>query len=78
MRKTNITFCKSFRILGLIRVNFGKTGFTSVSIGGRWLTLNIGRRGVYIQGSLSCIGLGAKRWIWKPARQKEAQKSYEK
>ncbi|MFW0965128.1 DUF4236 domain-containing protein, partial [Vibrio parahaemolyticus] len=47
MRKTNITFRKSFRILGLIRVNFGKTGFTSVSIGGRWLTLNIGRRGVY-------------------------------
>ncbi|HHC6465494.1 TPA: DUF4236 domain-containing protein [Vibrio parahaemolyticus] len=72
MRKTNITFRKLFRILDLIRVNFGKNGFTSVSIGGRWLTLNIGRRGVYIQGSLS-----EKRWIWKPARQKEAH-SHEK
>lgn len=77
MRKTNITFRKSFRILGLIRFNFGKTGFTSVSIGGRWLTLNIGRRGVYIQGSLSGTGLGAKRWIWKPTRQKEVH-SHEK
>ncbi|HBC3820664.1 TPA: DUF4236 domain-containing protein [Vibrio parahaemolyticus] len=73
MRKTNIAFRKSFRILSLIRVNFGKNGCTSVSIGGRWLTLNIGRRGVYISGT----GLGAKRWIWKPARQKEAH-SHEK
>ncbi|HCZ9306801.1 TPA: DUF4236 domain-containing protein [Vibrio alginolyticus] len=40
MRKTNITFRKSFRILSLIRVNFGKPGFTSVSIGGR-KTLNM-------------------------------------
>ncbi|MEH0772033.1 DUF4236 domain-containing protein [Vibrio alginolyticus] len=51
----------SFRILSLLRVNFGKPGFTSVSIGGRWLTLNIGRRGAYIQGSLSGTGLGVKR-----------------
>ncbi|ENA1150467.1 DUF4236 domain-containing protein [Vibrio alginolyticus] len=61
MRKTKITYRKSFRLLGLVRINFGKSGFTSVSIGGRWLTLNIGRRGAYIQGSLSGTGLGAKR-----------------
>ncbi|QKS98591.1 DUF4236 domain-containing protein (plasmid) [Vibrio alginolyticus] len=61
MRKTKITYRKSFRLLGLVRVNFGKPCFTSVSIGGRWLTLNIGRRGAYIQGSLSGTGLGAKR-----------------
>ncbi|WP_282137022.1 DUF4236 domain-containing protein [Vibrio diabolicus] len=66
MRKTNITSRNSFRIFGLITVNFVKSGFTSVSIGGRWLTLNIGRRGAYIKGSLSGTGLGAKRWIWKP------------
>ncbi|EPE2697212.1 hypothetical protein ACSHDS_004168 [Vibrio alginolyticus] len=41
MRKTKITYRKSFRLLGLVRINFGKPGFTSVSIGGRWLTLNM-------------------------------------
>ncbi|EHA1100131.1 DUF4236 domain-containing protein [Vibrio alginolyticus] len=61
MRKTKITYRKSFRLLGLVRINFGKPGFTSVSIGRRWLTLNIGRRGAYIQGSLSGTGLGEKR-----------------
>ncbi|MEH0785143.1 DUF4236 domain-containing protein [Vibrio alginolyticus] len=61
MRKTKITYRKSFRLLGLVRINFGKPSFTSVSIGGSWLTLNIGRRGAYIQGSLSGTGLGAKR-----------------
>ena len=39
-------FRKSVRILPGVRLNFGKGGFTSTTIGGRWLKTNVGGRGV--------------------------------
>ena len=39
-------FRKSFKILPGIRLNFGKRGFTSATIGKKWTSLNIGKRGV--------------------------------
>ncbi|HEX8187430.1 MAG TPA: DUF4236 domain-containing protein [Pyrinomonadaceae bacterium] len=39
-------FRKSVRILPGVRLNFGKGGFTSATLGGRWLKTNVGGRGV--------------------------------
>ena len=39
-------FRKSVKILPGVRLNFGKGGFTSTTIGGRWLKTNISDRGV--------------------------------
>ena len=70
-----ITFKKSFTILGLIKVNVGKQGFTSVSIGGRWVRLNVGRRGVYLSGSLVGTGLGFRKRLDKK-KPKEAENDF--
>ena len=55
--------------LGLLKINFGKTGFTSVTIGGRWLSLSIGRRGVFINASLIGSGFSFRKRLRKPASQ---------
>jgi hypothetical protein len=39
-------FRKSVKILPGVRLNFGKGGFTSTTIGGRWFKTNVGGRGV--------------------------------
>jgi hypothetical protein len=39
-------FRKSVKILPGVRLNFGKGGLTSTSIGGRWLKTNVSGRGV--------------------------------
>ena len=39
-------FRKSVRILPGVRLNFGKGGLTSSTIGGRWFKTNVGGRGV--------------------------------
>jgi uncharacterized protein DUF4236 len=38
-------FRKSLKILPGVRLNFGKGGFTSTTLGGRWLKTNLSRRG---------------------------------
>ena len=38
-------FRKSFKIFPGVRVNMGKGGFTSVSVGGRGLTYNVNKKG---------------------------------
>lgn len=50
-------FRRSFRIAPGIRLNAGKRGFTSVSLGGRGATLNLGSRGVTSTVSLPGTGL---------------------
>jgi hypothetical protein len=50
-------FRRSFRIAPGIRLNMGKSGFTSLSIGGRGATLNLGKRGVTSTVSLPGTGL---------------------
>ena len=39
-------FRKSVKIFPGVRLNFGKGGFTSTTIGGRWFKTNVGGRGV--------------------------------
>lgn len=50
-------FRRSFRIAPGIRLNMGKSGFTSVSLGGRGVTLNLGKRGTTSTVSLPGTGL---------------------
>ena len=38
-------FRKSVKILPGVRLNFGKGGFTSATVGGRWLKTNLSGRG---------------------------------
>jgi uncharacterized protein YgiM (DUF1202 family) len=48
---------KSFKIAPGLRLNMGKGGFTSISVGGRGATLNLGKRGVTSTVSLPGTGL---------------------
>jgi Protein of unknown function (DUF4236)/Bacterial SH3 domain len=47
---------KSFSILPGLRLNMGKSGLTSLSVGGRGATLNLGKKGV--MGTVSLPGTG--------------------
>ena len=49
-------FRKSVKILPGVRLNFGKGGFTSTTLGGRWFKTNVGGRGV--KHTLSVPGTG--------------------
>lgn len=61
--------------LGPVKINFGKTGFTSVTIGGRWLSLSIGRGGTFVNGSLVGSGFGFRKRLDKPAKHKPIDNS---
>ena len=50
-------FRRSFKIAPGVRLNMGRTGFTSVSVGGKGLTANVGRRGVRTTVGLPGTGL---------------------
>lgn len=50
-------FRKSFKILPGVRVNFGKRGYSSTSIGPRGLKLNIGKLGTFLTTSIKGTGL---------------------
>jgi hypothetical protein len=51
-----LRFRRSLRIVPGLRINLGLRGFTSLSVGGRGATLNLGKRGV--KGTLSLPGTG--------------------
>ncbi len=59
-------------------LNVGKTGINSLSIGGRWVTLNIGRRGVYLTGSIAGTGLSARKRLIKPRQSNETNETQSK
>jgi len=48
---------RSFRIAPGVRLNMGKSGLTSLSVGGRGATLNLGKRGATTTVSLPGTGL---------------------
>jgi hypothetical protein len=50
-------FRKSFTILPGVRVNLGKSGLTSVSIGGKGVRLTMGKRGTTVTTSIPGTGL---------------------
>ena len=49
-------FRKSLKILPGVRLNFGKGGLTSTTVGGKWFKTNLGGRGV--KHTLSVPGTG--------------------
>lgn len=61
----SLRFQKRIRVLPFVWLNFGKTGFTSITIGGRFVSLNVGKRGVYLNGSLVGTGLRYRKRIDK-------------
>lgn len=50
-------FRKSVKILPGVRLNFGKKGFTSASVGGKYAKTNISKKGTYNTYSLPGTGL---------------------
>jgi hypothetical protein len=50
-------FRRSIKILPGLKVNLGKTGFTSVSVGGHGLTTNYGKKGTRTTVGLPGTGL---------------------
>jgi ABC-type multidrug transport system fused ATPase/permease subunit len=52
-----VRFRKSFKIAPGVRVNIGKKGFSSLSIGGRGRSLSVGRSGTYLNVGIPGTGL---------------------
>lgn len=65
-------FRKSFKILPGVRVNFGKRGLTSTSIGPRGLKLNIGKLGTFLTSSIRGTGLSYRAKLSGPASSSDA------
>jgi hypothetical protein len=69
-------FRKSVSIAPGIRVNMGRGGITSLSVGGRGGTLNIGKRGVTSTSSIPGTGLSYQhRWRRRAASSSSGSKS---
>lgn len=66
-------FRRSFRIAPGIRLNMGKSGFTSLSIGGHGATLNLGKRGVTSTVSLPGTGLSYQHRYKSPPPAQQTQ-----
>lgn len=60
-----VRFHRRVRLVPGLYINFGKTGFTSITIGGPWLSLNVGRTGVYLNSSLVGTGLRFRKRLDK-------------
>lgn len=58
-----LRFRKSIKILPFVRVNLSKKGISSVSIGGKGLTVNRGRRGTRITAGLPGSGLSYSKQL---------------
>ncbi len=52
-----LRFRKSIGIIPGVRLNLSKSGLSSLSIGGKGLTYNIGRKGTRATGGLPGTGL---------------------
>jgi hypothetical protein len=64
---------RSFRIAPGVRLNMGKSGFTSLSVGGRGATLNLGKRGVTSTVSLPGTGLSYQHRFKSPPPAQQTQ-----
>jgi hypothetical protein len=60
-------FRRSLRIAPGVRLNMGKSGLTSLSVGGRGATLNLGKRGVTSTVSLPGTGLSYQHRYKSPS-----------
>jgi len=60
-------FGKSIKILPGIRLNVGKHGINSVSVGGRGVTTNVAKRGTYATCSIPGTGISYRTGSRKSA-----------
>ena len=58
-------FRQSIKIAKGVRVNVGKKGITSLSLGGKGLTLNASEKGIRATGSIPGSGLSHSEMIYK-------------
>jgi hypothetical protein len=56
-------FRKSIKILPGVRANFGKSGLTSVSVGKRGLSANVGKKDVHVNVGIPGSGLSYREKI---------------
>jgi hypothetical protein len=68
-------FRRSFTILPGVRVNLGKSGVTSVSVGGKGLRVTSGKRGTTVTTSIPGTGLSYSQRLDGPARGPGAEAS---
>lgn len=59
-------FRRSIKIIPGVKINFGKSGFTSVSVGGRGLTTNYGKKGT--RTTLGLPGTGLSYSTYSPKK----------
>lgn len=59
-----IKFHKRRKILPFLWINFSKTG-ASLSLGGKGLSINIGKKGIFFTGSLAGTGLSIRKALHK-------------
>ncbi|RYY79549.1 MAG: DUF4236 domain-containing protein [Moraxellaceae bacterium] len=59
-------FRKSIKILPGVKVNITQKGVSSVSVGGKGLTVNQGKRGTRVTASLRGSGLSYSQQLGKP------------
>ena len=60
----SVRFQKRIRLVPGLWLNLSKTGY-SITIGCRFVKLNMGRRGIYLTGSLVGTGLSVRKRIRK-------------
>lgn len=66
-------FRKSIKITKGVRVNIGKKGVSSVSLGGKGMTLNASRKGVRATASIQGAGLSHSEMIYKASKTQRSE-----
>ncbi|MGL5103043.1 MAG: DUF4236 domain-containing protein [Plesiomonas sp.] len=66
----HMRFQKRMRLLPFLWLNLSKTG-TSVTLGCRFLKVNIGKRGIWLTGTLPRSGLSVRHQLKKPKTDKD-------
>lgn len=69
----NVRFQKRIRLLPFLWLNLSKTG-TSLTLGCRFLKINVGKRGIWLTGSLTGTGLSVRHQLKKPNGDKPTPK----
>lgn len=71
----SIRFQRRVTIFPGIVINFGKSGFNSVTFGCRFFSLNVGRDGTYFNSSLAGTGIRYRKRLDKTTSTKSNDKN---
>jgi hypothetical protein len=66
-----LRYQKRVKLLPFLWLNISKNG-KSVTLGGRWLKVNIGRRGVWLTGSMAGTGLSYRKQVGTTSKRNNA------